>query len=134
MATVTLAQELPEAGGDTLFANQYMAYETLSPVMRGIVDNLSLIHDATYRPGVKNRPAGMNAVTGSKHPPAVHPVARIHPETGRKALYVGKRLKNFVGLTDEESKPLLDFLNEHAYAELPSSPAHRGTAGRCTIW
>ena len=114
-ASLLLAIEIPEVGGDTMFANQYTAYEALSPAMRAIVDRLDLIHDvAKSMPRRANVPETMEGILKA-FPPVVHPVVRVHPDTGRKALYVSEREDvRFVGMTAEESRPILDFLNVHA--------------------
>src|SRR6185437_9877397 len=74
-ATLISCKEIPEAGGDTMFANTYMAYDALSTAMQGIIDTLEVVHDVPLR-----RDSG-NIAT-------VQPLVRVHPETGRKALYV----------------------------------------------
>lgn len=114
-ATFVLAQELPEIGGDTMFANQYMAYETLSPAVKNIVDDLFAVHDHDNVTGADQQGAEAVATMRRNFPPVVHPVVRVHPETGRKTLYAGgDRTRNFVGMTRQESEPLLDMLNRHA--------------------
>jgi len=109
------AKELPEVGGNTMFANMYMAYETLSPAFQRIIESLEGVHDittgATYQNG---DPPEIQAEKRRLNPPIAHPVVRIYPETGRKALFLGENVRNFVGMTQEESKPLIDFLNRHA--------------------
>jgi taurine dioxygenase len=128
------AKELPEVGGDTMFANMYMAYETLSPTMRELLDGLSAVHDIAMGPGYAARSPEQRVKMSRDNPPVVHPVVRVHPETGRKALYgVGDRVRSFVGMTDEESRPLIDFLNAHA-TRYELSYRHRWTVGDLVIW
>ena len=112
--TFLAAKELPDVGGNTMFANQYMAYEALSPSLQRIIDPLWAVHDFTLGPGYAASSPERQARTRQLTPPVVQPVVRIHPETGRKALYVANRVRNFVGMTEEETKPLLDFLVGHA--------------------
>jgi taurine dioxygenase len=131
-ASFLLAQEIPEVGGDTLFANQYMAYEALTPAMSAIVDRLSSVHDAGDRPGVKQLTRERQEKQQLNYPPVVHPTVKIHPETQRKALYVG-RVRNFVGMTKEESAPLLDFLNRHA-TSYEFSYRHRWAVNDLVMW
>jgi taurine dioxygenase len=115
MASMLYAVETPPHGGDTLFANQYLAYETLSEDLRarlaGLVGvNASTKADASRTREDRLRAAGVDhkALTGE------HPVARTHPETGRKALYVNVgHTTHFRGWTEEESRPLLAFLFAH---------------------
>jgi taurine dioxygenase len=112
--SVLMCKEKPPIGGDTMFANMYMAYETLSPVLRGFVDNLEAVHDITLIKGFERRDPAQIAELKRVNPPIAHPVVRTHPDTGRKLLFVSERIRNFVGMTEEESRPLLDFLNSHA--------------------
>jgi len=115
MASMLYAIEIPPYGGDTLFANQYLAYETLSEGYRKMLDGLigvssSLKADASRTREDRLRAAGVD----HKALIAGHPVVRTHPETGRKALYVNVgHTTHFMGLTEEESRPLLAYLFQH---------------------
>lgn len=115
-ASVLMCKEKPEVGGDTMFANMYTAYESLSAVMRKFVDGLEAVHDITMIKGFSRRDPAQVAEMKRKNPCIAHPLVRIHPETGRKSLFVSERVRNFVGMTEEESQPLLQFLNSHATA------------------
>ena len=117
MGTVLYAKELPPSGGDTLFANQYQAYETLSEPLRNFLDRLTAINSAAKGSASKTR-AGRVADSGTGLPEeamqAEHPVVRTHPETGRRALFVNiGHTARFAGMTEEESVPILDFLYRH---------------------
>ncbi len=105
--TMLHALEMPELGGDTLFASQYLAYEALSDGMKQLLDGLRAVHSA----------AGFAARVGqdpAAAPSAEHPVVRTHDESGRKALYVCRAFtRSFVGMSRRESAPLLEFLYEH---------------------
>jgi len=115
MASMLYAVETPPYGGDTLFANQYLAYETLSEDLRrrltdAIGVNSSTKADASRTREDRLREAGVErkVLVGE------HPVARTHPETGRRALYVNVgHTTHFRGWTEEESAPLLRFLFAH---------------------
>ncbi|MGH9576786.1 MAG: TauD/TfdA dioxygenase family protein, partial [Terriglobales bacterium] len=115
MASMLYAVEIPPYGGDTLFANQYLAYATLSEGYRRMLDGLvgvnsSLKADASRTREDRLRDAGVEhkALVGE------HPVVRTHPETGRKALYVNVgHTTHFRGLGEEESRPLLEYLFQH---------------------
>jgi len=120
MGAILYALETPPYGGDTLFANQYMAYETLSPGMKRMLSGMKAVHSDI-------RVAGPQAAVNSKRSSKVredadwrptvnsHPVVRTHPESGRKCLFVnGVYTMQFDGMTVEESQPLLDFLYAHA--------------------
>jgi taurine dioxygenase len=113
-ATFLNAKELPEVGGDTMFANTYMAYDALSPALQGLLEPLEGVHDVSMGGTFQGDSAEVQAERRRRNPLVAHPVVRIHPETGRKALYVGSRVRNFAGLSEEETKPILNFLNQHA--------------------
>jgi len=115
MASVLYAIETPPYGGDTLFANQYLAYETLSEGLKRTLDHLTGISSSLKADASKTREDVLRAA-GAKRKvlTAEHPVVRTHPETGRRALYVNVgHTTGFKGWTDEESKPLLEFLFRH---------------------
>ena len=113
-ATTLYCMEKPSVGGDTMFANMYLAYETLSPKMQAFLDGLEGIHDASLIQGLEKRGPEIVAEYKRLNPPVIHPAVRVHPDTGRKALYVNERVRQFVGLSEAESKPLIRFLCEHS--------------------
>jgi len=106
---------VPEVGGDTLFANMYLAYDTLSDGMKKLIADLHGIHLSGTRK-LANDNTGIDRMQEQKklNPPVALLVVRVHPETGRRALYIGEKVKRFDGLTDEESRPLIDYLVRHA--------------------
>lgn len=106
---------IPEVGGDTLFASMYMAYETLSDGMKKLISDLHGIHLSGTRK-IANETTGIPRADEQRriNPPVAQPVVGVHPETGRKALYLGEKVKRFDGMTEEESRPLIDYLNRHA--------------------
>ena len=117
MATMLLAREVPPQGGDTLFANMYLAYESLSPGLKRLLDGLVAVNTSAKADVTKTREDRLRdaarADARSEYE-ALHPVVRTHPETGRKALYVnGGHTARFQGMTEAESAPLLDFLFGH---------------------
>ena len=118
MATMLIARETPPRGGDTLFANMYLAYETLSDGMRRMLDGLTIVNssakaDVTRTREDRVRDSAKN--DARQEYVAEHPVVRTHPETGRKALYAnGGHALRFRDMTVEESAPLLSYLFAHA--------------------
>ncbi len=115
MASMLYAVEIPPYGGDTLFANQYMAYETLSEGLKKTLDGLVGVNTSTKPEVVKTREDRLcDAGAELKVLGAAHSVVRMHPETGRKALYVNNaHTTHFEGWTEKESQCLLDYLFEH---------------------
>jgi taurine dioxygenase len=116
-ATMLIAREVPPHGGDTLFANQYAAYETLSPDLRHKLDGLDSVSSSAKADASRTREDRIRESGRADRPEefhAVHPALRTHPETGRKALYINPaHTVRFDGMTDAESAPLLAQLHEH---------------------
>mgnify|MGYP003310773022 CR=1 FL=1 len=139
MATILHAIEVPPEGGDTLFADLRQAYETLPEALKVRIEDKRAAH--TFR---KHYLEVMAA--GSPRPPLTkeqfealalnyHPIVRTHPETGRKALYISnaEMVPHFEGMTEAESRPLLDFL----YANSPKpdrSYRHIWQPGDVVMW
>jgi taurine dioxygenase len=115
MASMLYAVELPPYGGDTIFANQYAAYETLSDGLRRTLDGLTGVNTSTKADASKTREDRLKAAgVEMKVLVSEHPAVRTHPETGRKALYVNHgHTAHFKGWTEEESRPLLEYLFQH---------------------
>lgn len=122
MGSLLYAREVPSHGGDTLFANMYAAYDALSDGMKRMLDPLKAIH--TGKPygtgGVSadlkvSRSIGIERNRPEADREMAHPVVRVHPVTGKKALFVNAiYTTRFEGMTEDESRPLLRFLFDHA--------------------
>jgi len=117
MGSMLLAREVPPVGGDTLFANQYLAYETLSSGMRCLLDGLTGVNSSAKADVTKTREDRIRTDAredARREYLAEHPVVRTHPETGRKSLYVNvAHTVRFKDMTEEESEPLLSYLFQH---------------------
>jgi taurine dioxygenase len=108
----------PSAGGSTYFLNCYTAYDTLPESTKKRIDGLAMIHAATHSSGGKAHKGFESVEDVSKVPGAHQPMVRTHPETGRKALFLGRRINAYViGLPVDESEALLDELWEHTTQE-----------------
>jgi taurine dioxygenase len=115
--TMLLAREVPAKGGDTSFLNMYRAYEELPDDLRARVEGLSLKHQASHGSTGQRRPGYLDLESDDPRdlPGAIHPIVRTHPETGRKALFLGRRFGSYIPpLPLEESEALLDELWAHA--------------------
>jgi taurine dioxygenase len=119
MGTMLIAREVPTFGGDTLFANMYLAYETLSAGMRRLLDGLVAVNSSAKADVTKTREDRIRDGAKADAKPeyvAEHQVVRTHPETGRKALYVnGGHTVRFKDMTEAESTPLLAYLFAHQH-------------------
>lgn len=118
-AVVMRAVDVPDVGGDTLFQNMYLAWETLSPKLQEVLLGLKAVHSGTWVFGSESRKRERGYIMRDMDEDfadaeCVHPVAPVHPVTGRRHLFVNKvYVRRFDGMTAEESKPLLDYLYQH---------------------
>jgi taurine dioxygenase len=139
LGSILYAREVPPFAGDTCWANLCLAHDTLSDGMKALLTRLRAVH-STGAPGrYADFYKSMRALeTGESE--AVHPVVRTHPETGRPILFVNRSFtRRFEGMTEEESRPLLEFLFNHS--ERPEFTCrfrwHPGSVAfwdnRCTI-
>jgi taurine dioxygenase len=124
--TILAAQVVPDVGGDTMFASQYRAYDTLSERMQRILESLRGLHGG-------GKLAGLLGIADTA-PRQSHPVVRTHPESGRKALYVNPLYTLSIdGLTEAESRGLLDFLFQQA-CRPDFTYRHRWAVGDVAMW
>jgi len=117
LGSILYAREVPESGGDTMFASMYLAYETLSDGLKQTLESMRAVHSSRHVFGAL-RGNDLDERLGNHElatQDAVHPVIIRHPDTGRKALYVNPGFTlHFEGWTVEESQPLLSYLYKHA--------------------
>lgn len=124
--TLLLARVLPEVGGDTMFASATRAFESLSPGLQELLRSLSAVHEGT----------SLAADAGLDHEAvvAVHPMVRVHPDTGAEALFVnGNYVTRIEGWTPEESRPLLEYLYG-VIGRYENTYRHRWCSGDLVIW
>jgi len=116
MATMLYAKVVPAFGGDTLFASMPAAYEALSDGMKAMLRDVRTF--SRYNKTAKRSGKMSGKVTDLDKPsaPAVHPIVRVHPETGQPALYINdaENTPHLAGMTVEESTPIMKFLMRHA--------------------
>lgn len=140
--TLLQAVELPEVGGDTVWSSQYAAYESLSEGLRRLIDPLKAVQTGwphgTTGPSADDPGLSRSVKMVRQDPTAdrevLHPVVRVHPVTGRRALFVNPvYTQRFEAMTAAESRPLLQFLFEHAVR--PEFQVRlRWTPGTLAIW
>jgi taurine dioxygenase len=147
-ATILYAKETPDAGGDTMFTNMYLAYETLSEPMKallgsvktwnvgdrkklGATGQISSTRDGRYIGNEKM--AAKVRDPGEIKTEAAHPLIRTHPETGRKALYISNHTQTLEGFKEAEARPILEFLRTHA-VEPEFTCRFRWKVGSMAIW
>jgi len=122
MGTILYAVQVPSVGGDTMFSNQYLAYEALSDGMKKMLSGLRGVCVGDKKRGGVSRMAYNAATIAMKtiEPPkdlqttSLHPLVRTHPETGRKSLYIGSHVHGLENMTEAESAPLIQYLRDHS--------------------
>ncbi len=123
MGTILYGKDIPPCGGDTLWANQYLAYETLSAGLQRLLGSLRAVHSAEEAFGgggvaqlYRSQLRSMKIKTDGDVPTAVeHPVVRTHPETGRECLFINQGFTTrFADMSESESSGLLQFLFAHS--------------------
>ena len=138
MGSILIARETPPVGGDTLFACMYTAYDTLSDGLKQTLEDMKAVHSSrhifgeqsSYRDTMRGRFSNPEDATQD----AVHPVVIMHPESGRKALYVNPGFTlHFYGWTVAESKPLLDYLYAHS-VQLEHTTRFQWAPGSIAFW
>jgi len=138
------ALEVPSYGGDTLFANQYLAYETLSLGLRWVLNGMKAVHNPlSYNKSIVAGNFGAHRSMRLRNDAVMqeasrieteHPVVRTHPETGRKALYVNPAYTvRFSSWTEDESRGLLEYLWRHAVRP-EFTCRYRWSANALTLW
>ena len=116
LGSMLYAKEVPGVGGDTMFANMYRAYDTLSDGLKKTLEGLRAVHRISKRLRKEGEAEKAHRVVAESDDKwGIHPVVARHPETGRKVLWITPMYTtNFEGWTEKESEPLLDYLYRHA--------------------
>ena len=127
--TMLYSLEIPDHGGDTLFASGYAAYDTLDPALKAKLEGRRARHYYNYGSTQRGDGKGTEA-----HAESIHPVFRTHDRTGRKATYVNRLMTTGIeGMDDAESAPLLEALFDHS--EKPEFVyTHRWKVGDVLLW
>ena len=132
--SVLLSVEVPDKGGDTGFSNMYRALEDLPSSIRQRVEGLKIKHDSSTNSGGYLREGAEPVTDVTTCPGAIHPIIRTHPETGRKALYLGRRRSAYImGMSLDGSELLLDELWAHA-SQPKYAWHHQWRIGDVVIW
>jgi taurine dioxygenase len=133
-ASALYAIEVPPEGGDTWFCSMYAAWDELPAPLQRRVEGLRVKHDGTYNSGGYVREGVTPTGDPRTSPGTVHPLVAIHPETGRRALYLGRRRNAYIeGMPLDESDALLDEVWAHATRDALTW-RHRWRAGDLVVW
>ena len=114
LATMLYGMVLPKSGGDTLFADMVAAYDGLSAVTKQKLDGLIAVHNLDYSRSLTTARQQMTEAQKRAAPPVEHSVIRIHPDTGRKAIYLGQHASHIVGMPIDEGRALISEINAHS--------------------
>lgn len=137
MAVIMRAVDVPQYGGDTAFANLYLAYETLSPKMQEFCEGITAVHSATRLFGSRAKSKNvmmkeMDEAEGDLE--TTHPLVCVHPRTGLKHLFLGPVFtQSLVGFSDEESRLIIDYLLAHI-GKLAHTGRVRWENGTILVW
>lgn len=127
-------RELPDVGGDTWFSNMVMAYDTLSPTMKRMIEPLRVVNNLQKSKQRTRDPLQTDDENRRLIPPVVQPMVRVHPETGLKALYLSETITTQVfGMSVEESEGLLNYLFEHS-VRAPFTYRHSWSKWDLVMW
>ena len=114
LATMLYGMVLPKSGGDTLFADMVAAYDGLSEAMKQQLEGLIAVHSLDYSRSQTTAKQQMTDEQKRAAPPVEHPVIRVHPDSGRKSIYLGQHASHIVGMPIDEGRKLIRQINEHA--------------------
>ena len=135
--SVFTAHQVPVKGGETGWADMTSAYEALNQGMKDKIEDLSAYHSYTYSQAkYKHKPQAESEFSGygfDVDPPPFRPLVKTHPETGKKSLLIGRHAYGIPGMTKEESKALLDELNDFA-CQGDRVYHHSWKVGDAVIW
>ena len=137
LGSILRAVQVPDVGGDTQWADAEAAYRSLSAPVRELADQLTAVHDGTREFGYYIAQRGGNTWEGGEYTrlePVEHPVVRVHPETGRKSLFVNPGfVSHIAGVSEFESRGLLDLFYAHL-TKPEHIVRHRWSAGDVAMW
>lgn len=138
LGSMLLTRELPEEGGDTLFANMVRAYETLPADLKRIIEGRRAVHSYVYRyerlRALSTWRPPLTQAQRDAVPPVDHPVVRTHPETGKRALFVNEGFTSHIlGLPEDESTSVLEQLFAHS-VRADNVYTHQWRPGDMLFW
>jgi taurine dioxygenase len=132
-ATMMYAERVPDEGGETEFADMYAAYEQLSPEWKARIEGKRAVHNLDFSRTRRHGHEPMTAEQKAKVPPVPHPIVRTHPETGRKAIFLGDHAEYIEGMDYEPGRAMIEELNR-----LITSPdsvySHKWSPRECMVW
>lgn len=132
-ATIIYGEVVPETGGETHFCDMYGAYDRLTPAWKARIANLRAVHNLDFSRTRRHGEDPMTEAQKRERPPVDQPIVRMHPETGRKCLYLGDHAEYVVGMPYDEGRALIEELNLLAvHPDLTYE--HRWQSGELIAW
>jgi taurine dioxygenase len=132
-ATMMYSEIVPEEGGETEFADMYAAYENLSPDWKARIEGKRAIHNLDFSRTRRHRHDPMTAEQKAKVPPIPHPIVRTHPETGRKAIFLGDHAESIEGMDYAAGRQMIEELNQ-VITPRSSVYTHKWSPRECMVW
>lgn len=132
-ATMMYSEIVPDSGGETHFANMYSAWESLEQDWKDRIRGLKAIHNLDYSRTRRHGEDPLTDAQKSKIPPVAHPVVRTHPETGRRAIFLGDHAESIEGMPYDDGRAIIEALNVLATPE-DRIYRHRWQPRQCIVW
>lgn len=132
-ATMMYSEIVPPDGGETEFADMYSAYELLPAAMKMRIEGRRALHNLDFSRTRRHGEEPLTAEQRAKVPPIAHPIVRTHPETGRKAIFLGDHAESIEGMDYDEGRALIEEVNA-MITPAARVYAHRWTPGQCIVW
>ncbi len=132
-ATMMYSEIVPPEGGETEFADMYAAYDNLSSEMKQRIEGKRAIHNLDFSRTRRHGEDPMTAEQKAKVPPIAHPIVRTHPETGRKAIFLGDHAQEIEGMDYDEGRALIEELNR-AITPQGQVYTHTWRPRECIVW
>jgi len=132
-ATMMYSEIVPDVGGETEFADMYSAYDLLPSTLKSKIERRRAVHNFDFSRTRRHGEDPLTAEQRAKVPPIAHPILRTHPDTGRKAIFLGDHAEWIEGMNYEEGRALIEELNQ-----MITQPArvytHRWSPRECVVW
>ena len=132
-ATMMYSEIVPDEGGETEFADMYAAYDRLPAAMKSKVEGKRAVHNLDFSRTRRHGEDPMTAEQKAKVPPVAHPIVRTHPETGRKAIFLGDHAEAIEGMSFEEGRALIEEINA-LITPRSAVYTHKWTPRECMVW
>jgi len=132
-ATMMYSEIVPETGGETQFADMYSAYELLPAAMKARIEGRRAIHNFDFSRTRRHGETPLTAEQKATTPPVAHPIVRTHPETGRKAIFLGDHAESIEGMDYDEGRDLIEQLNA-LITPAARVYSHAWSPRQCMVW